>query len=171
MDGYLIVTQSRELITCLATLAMLWHCGSLERRNPADPAVEPVETPGPVISLSIPVPKPLVSVIDSMVAILEGPDMTPIEKEVDHSPLGPGLLTIGAIPPGSGRTLTIRGFDHDGQLVMEGMKNNITISEGDTSRITLNMSLAEGFTQEETARAGDLDPVVSEGETAGGGGG
>ena len=84
MNEYLVVTQSRELITCVAALAMLSHCGSLERRNPADPTVKPVETPGLAISLSIPVPKPLVSVIDSIVAILEGPDMTPIEKEVGH---------------------------------------------------------------------------------------
>ena len=101
-----------------------------------------------------------------MIAILEGPDMATIEKVVGHSPTGPGLLTIGAIPPGSDRTLTIRGFDHQGQLVMEGVKSNITIAEGDTARITISLTLAEGFSQDGEA-PDDPDSVTSTGETAG----
>ena len=159
--------QSRELITTLAVVAFISQCGSLERSNPADPVAESAETSTQALSLLIPVPKPLVSVIDSMVAILEGPDMTTIEKEVSHSPQGPGLLTIGAIPPGSGRTLTIRGFDHEGQLVMEGVQRNITIAEGDTAQVTINLTLAEGFSQDELTTPGDPEPVTSNGETAG----
>ena len=112
-------------------------------------------------------PKALVSVIDSMVAILEGPDMTTIQKVVGHSPTGPGLLTIGAIPPGSDRTLTIRGFDHEGQLVMEGVKSNITIAVGDTARITINLTLAAGFSQDGVETPEEPDPVTSTGGTAG----
>jgi hypothetical protein len=167
-----ILKRSRELVTALAVVALISQCGSLDRRNPADPVVGSTEQPSPALSLLVPVPKALVSVIDSMIAILEGPDMTTIEKVVGHSPNGPGLLTIGAIPPGSDRTLTIRGFDHQGQLIMEGVKSNITIAEGDTARITINMTLAEGFSQddevpEDPEDPDDPDAVTSTGETAG----
>ena len=163
----------KPVFAAIAAAILAAHCNSLERSNPVDPAAEPATSETQSLTLLIPVPKPLVSVIDSMVAILEGPDMTTIAKEVTHSPLGPGLLTIGAISPGSDRTLTIKGFDHDGQLVMEGVKRNITVTKGDTVRVTVNMTLAEGFSQDAdstgaTGGSAEPAPVASGGESPGG---
>ncbi len=162
----------KPVFSAIAAAILAAHCSFLERSNPADPAAESAASQTQTLTLLVPVPKPLVSVLDSMVAILEGPDMTTIEKEVTHSPLGPGLLTIGAISPGSERTLTIRGFDHDGRLVMEGVKRNITVTEGDTVQVTVNLTLAEGFSQDADSTgaasggSGEPGPVTSTGDTA-----
>lgn len=134
----------------LAGLALfLSTCGSLERSNPADPgAADRVDrTSSNALSLVIPLPKPLISVVDSLVAVLEGPGMTPIVKQLEHSPLGPATLTMGAVSPGTGRTLTIFGYDHEGQLIMEGERRNIDIAVGDTTRITINLRLIEGVNE------------------------
>ncbi len=125
-------------------------CGSLERNNPADPGGSaPEHSSGNTLSLVIPLPKPLVSVVDSLVAVLSGPGMTSIVKQLDHSPVGPATLTMGAVSPGTGRTLTIEGYDHDGVLILEGERRNISIVAGDTTIIMINLSLLEGVNEPE----------------------
>ena len=120
---------------------LLCHCGSLERSNPADPAIEYAAGGEQTLSLAVPLPKALVSVVDSMVARLTGPNITPITKSLIHSPLGPATVTIGALEAGGDRVVVVEGYDHDGNLIMMGEKRNITISVGDTTRVVLNLEL------------------------------
>ena len=75
--------------------------------------------------------------------------MAPIVKQLDHSPRGPATLTMGAVSPGTGRILTIEGYDHDGLLILEGERRNISIVAGDTTNITINLSLLEGVNEPE----------------------
>ena len=127
---------------------LLMACGSLERNNPADPGGgEPAESNGNTLSLVVPIPKPLVSVIDSLVAVLSGPGMAPIVKQLEHSPRGPATLIMGAVTPGTGRMLKIEGYDHDGLLIFEGERRNISITAGDTTAVTINLTLTEGVNE------------------------
>lgn len=64
-----------------------------------------------------------------------------IVKELDHSPLGPATLVIGAISPGSGRTLFIEGFDIDGELIVTGVARNIEVVVGNTTRVSISLQL------------------------------
>ena len=135
----------------LAVAFLLGACGSLERSNPVDPgavdsgvSVGSEESNGQSLSLVVPLPKPLVSVVDSLVAVLSGPGMTSIVKRLDFSPLGPATLTMGAVSPGTERVLKIAGYDHGGHLILEGERRNITITAGGTTRVTINLSLLEG---------------------------
>ena len=148
----------------VAAAQLLCACGSLERSNPADPDAGGTrhEPSANALSLVIPLPKPQVSVVDSLVAILEGPGMTPIVKRLDHSPLGPATLTMGAVSPGTGRTLTILGYDHEGLLIMEGERRNIDIAVGDTTRVTINLRLIEGVNEPD---AGGDDGSGDDGST------
>ena len=50
---------------------------------------------------------------------------------------------MGAIPPGSGRTLTLRGFDLDDNLLFEGRQSNISISVGDTTSVVIDLILVQ----------------------------
>jgi len=133
-----------------STTALLWFalllaaslcaaCGAPGRDNPLDPA----NREGASLRLSIPLPKYLAEVVQRVVARLEGPDMQPIEKELDHSPLGPATGTIGAIPPGAGRVLTIEGYDLAGELLFRGEKRDITITSGDTTRVEIELTLVQ----------------------------
>ena len=157
-------------LTCLAvgTIGALIACGSLERDNPADPGGNSPEQSSATntLSLVVPLPKPLVSVVDSLVAILSGPGMTPIVKQLDHSPLGPAMLTMGAVSPGTGRVLTVEGYDHDGVLIFEGQRRNISIVAGDTTRIAINLTLLAGVHAPEpapgTAPPAEEDPPPAE---------
>jgi hypothetical protein len=149
---FIIGSQSIALAVLLIA-----SCGSLERDNPADPGVAPQRLSGNTLSLVVPLPKPLVSVIDSLVAVLSGPGMTPIVKQLDHSPRGPATLTMGAVSPGTERTLTIEGYDHDGVLILEGERRNISIIAGDTTSITINLNLLEGVNEPEPDPEPDPD--------------
>ncbi len=125
-----------------AALAGL-RCGSLERNNPADPAAigEPGEPA--VLSLYLPLPKPLAPVVYRVVATLEGTGVGPIEKELSLSPLGPASGTIGALAPGSDLTLTIRGYDLDDALLFEGTQTGITVTAGDTTTVDIDLVLRQ----------------------------
>ena len=123
--------NSKRRLAVISLALLCSQCGSLQRDNPLDPSASPSENgEAPTLSLVIPLPKELARIVDRIVARLEAPDMTAIVKELDHSPLGPATLTIGAISPGSGRTLIIEGFDIDGQLILIGEKQNIEIVVG-----------------------------------------
>jgi hypothetical protein len=123
------------LVLLLAVL-LCAACSAPERDNPLDPA-----TGGASLSLAIPLPKYLADVVQKVVARLEGPGMQPIVKELDHPPLGPATGTIGAIPPGTGRILTIEGFDLAGELIFKGEKRDLAIAAGDTNRVEIDLVL------------------------------
>ena len=61
-----------------------------------------------------------------------------IVKELDHSPLGPATLVIGAISP---PTLFIEGFDIDGELIVTGVARNIEVVVGNTTRVSISLQL------------------------------
>jgi hypothetical protein len=122
-------------------------CHAIDRDNPVDPAgVDQAVAGGRQsagLTLVVPLPKTLATVVDSLVARLSGPDMTPVVKPLVYpSPLGPATLTIGAISPGVNRTLTIEGYDLTGRLILSGERRDITIVVGDTTRITIDLRLA-----------------------------
>ena len=130
-------------LTLPGVLLLLLACQGLERDNPVDPSAADDEAAGSSLSLAIPLPKALATVVDSLVARLEGPDMVPVVKPLDYpSPLGPATLTIGALSPGEDRTLTIEGYDLTGRLILSGSRSNITVVTGDTTRITIDLRLA-----------------------------
>jgi hypothetical protein len=141
-------TRLKHLLKWQAVLGvalLLGACGSLERSNPVDPgAVDGGDSNGQTLSLVVPVPKPLVSVVDSLVAVLSGPGMSSIVKQLERSPLGPATLRMGAVSPGTERILKIEGYDHAGRLILEGERRNITITAGGTTAITINLNLLEG---------------------------
>jgi len=146
----------------LPGVLLLLACHGLERDNPVDPVVAPdadppADTGGSSLHLAIPLPKALATVVDSLVARLEGPDMVAVVKPLDYpSPLGPATLTIGALSPGQGRTLTIEGYDLTGRLILSGSRSNITVVTGDTTRITLDLRLA--IDPEDLDTPGDATP-------------
>ena len=84
-------------------------CGDLERSNPYDSVRNPES--GATLSLYLPLGKALVTVIHRVEAILTGPNIPTIVKELDLSPLGPATGTIGTLQPGDGFSLTLRGYD------------------------------------------------------------
>ena len=144
----------------IATIALATSCGSPERANPFDPAISGGESSQQTLTLVLSLPKSLATVVDSIVAKLVGPDMPEIVKQLNHSPLGPASLTIGAITPGPNRTLTIEGYDLQGRLIMVGEQRNLTIAVGDTTRVTINLVLTDQFVPEEivTGDEEDTDP-------------
>ena len=129
-----------RLLPALLLAAFLGSgCGAPERNNPLDPA----NREGASLTLAIPLPKYLAAVVQRIVARLEGPGMQPLVKELDHPPLGPATGTIGAIPPGTGRILTIEGYDLGGELLFRGEKRDIVIVAGDTTRVELDLVLVK----------------------------
>jgi len=161
----------RRLTICCAALIALFccQCGSPERDNPFDPARSEEADQRATLSLYLPLPKPLVTVVHRIVAILEGPDIQPIVKELSLSPLGPATATIGTIQPGSGRVLTLRGYDLEDNLIFEGQQEDITISAGDTTRVEIQLELAGALAdtgEEPDGGAPDEEPPdVGDGET------
>ena len=135
-------------------LLLLVHgqCGTLERDNPLDPGGESRQTASTAgqsaadrsaLSLRLPLPKALLGVVDSVVAILEGPDIQPVVKRLSISPLGPATGILGALQPGNGRTLTIEGFDLEGNLIFTGQQTDITIAVGDTTSVQIALRLTQ----------------------------
>lgn len=114
-------------------------CDALERDNPLD--ADGQETA--VLALVVPLPKYLADVVQKVVARLEGPDMAPIVKELSRPPLGPATGTIGAIPPGIGRILTVEGFDLQGELLFRGERRDLTIRARDTTRVEIDLVLVQ----------------------------
>ncbi|MFP6592435.1 MAG: hypothetical protein VCE12_18135, partial [Candidatus Latescibacterota bacterium] len=147
LDSYISpVIRSGGLFLLLA-LALGSHagCHTLDRDNPVDPTIGDGDGDGgdrAGLSLVVPLPKALASVVDSLVAHLSGPGMVTVVKALDFpTPLGPATLTIGAVPPGEGRLLTIEGYDLTGRLILSGERANITVVTGDTTRISIDLRL------------------------------
>ena len=138
----------------LATALAGIRCGPLERSNPADPAAGPQPGEPAALSLYVPLPKPLVPVVYRVVATLEGAEVGPIEKELSLSPLGPASGTIGALAPGSGLTLTIRGYDLKDALLFEGAQSGITITAGDTTTVDIDLILTQPLPADGSGDAG-----------------
>jgi hypothetical protein len=136
---YHLTANYRPLFALLLVAFLYPGCGAPERNNPLDPA----NRQGASLTLNIPLPKYLADVVQRVVARLEGPGMQPLVKELDHSPLGPATGTIGAIPPGTGRILTIEGYDLAGELLFRGEKRDIAIVAGDTTRVELDLVLVK----------------------------
>jgi len=157
------------------------HCGELGRDHPADPYNTPTAETA-TLALRVPLPKALVRVVHRIEALLEGPDMRSISKDLALTPLGPATGLMGAIPPGSGRTLTLRGFDLDDNLLFEGRQSNISISVGDTTSVVIDLILVQEPVDDEpespddsedggdTGDTGDTDDTGDTGDTGGTGG-
>ena len=124
----------------LSTWMAFFHCSELERDNPVDPAVRPAAS-NASISLTIPLSKILLSVVHRVEAILVSADMDSVVKELHISPLGPATGTIGTIPPGSGYALSLVGYDLDGNELFRGMQQNLTITAGDTTTVSIDLAL------------------------------
>ena len=172
LDSYISPVIRSGVLFLLLALALGSHagCHALDRDNPVDPAIgDGGDRAG--LSLVVPLPKALASVVDSLVAHLSGPGMVTVVKALDFpTPLGPATLTIGAVPPGEGRLLTIEGYDLTGRLILSGERANITIVTGDTTRISIDLRLtidpSELDVPDTTAAAGVTPtPEETEGET------
>jgi len=122
----------------------LWAtaCGQLERSNPYGIRDQQAEQPVAAVALQIPMAKALAIVVYRVEAILAGPGSPTIIKQLDISPLGPATGVIGTSAPGEGFSLTLRGYDTDGELLFEGGAENITIAEGDTVLVEIELYLA-----------------------------
>lgn len=143
LDSYISPVIRSGILFLLLALALGSHagCHTLDRDNPVDPAIgDGGDRAG--LSLVVPLPKALASVVDSLVAHLSGPGMMAVVKAFDFpTPLGPATATIGAVPPGEGRLLTIEGYDLTGRLILSGERANITIVTGDTTRVSIDLRL------------------------------
>ena len=109
-------------ITYTLCIATLWAtaCGQLERSNPYGIRDQQAEQPVAAVALQIPMAKALAIVVYRVEAILAGPGSPTIIKQLDISPLGPATGVIGTSAPGEGFSLTLRGYDTDGDLLFEG---------------------------------------------------
>ena len=131
-------------ITHTLCIATLWAtaCGQLERSNPYDTRDQQAEQPVAAVALQIPMAKALAIVVYRVEAILAGPSSPTITKQLDVSPLGPATGIIGTSAPGEGFSLTLRGYDTEEDLLFEGVAENITIVEGDTVLVEIELYLA-----------------------------
>ncbi len=138
-------TSCRRLLTAslIAGLVCGFGCAGLERDNPFDTdGTASQAAPEAALTLAVPLPKALATVVDSLVAHLEVPDTPTVIKELTYdTPLGPALLTIGALSPGGSVTLTIEEYDLDGRLILSGTQTDITIAANDTTRISIDLRL------------------------------
>ena len=131
-------------ITCTLCIATLWAtaCGQLERSNPYATRDQQAEQPVAAVALQIPMVKALAIVVYRVEAILAGPGSPTITKQLDVSPLGPATGIIGTSAPGKGFSLTLRGYDTEGDLLFEGVAENIIIVESDTVLVEIELYLA-----------------------------
>ena len=168
-----MVSERVKFPFLLLILLVCFQCGPLERDNPLDPATPDQvslfaeeETmglePSAALTLTLPLPKLLIIVIHRVVATLTGPDFQPIIKELTVSPVGPAFGTIGTIQPGQSRSLTLEGFDLEGNLLFTGSQDDITIVAGDTARVEILLQLTQplppdGGTTDEPDDGGTTD--------------
>lgn len=130
-----------RLTHLLLVLCLVLACQTAERDNPVDPQVS-ADGEGANLALVVPLPKLLATVVDSLVARLSAPDIPTVVKPlIFTTPTGPAVLTIGAVAPGTGRTLTIEGYDLTGRLILAGERRDITVAVGDTTRVNIDLRL------------------------------
>ena len=131
-------------ITYTLCIATLWAtaCGQLEPSNPYDTRDQQAEQPVAAVALQIPMAKALAIVVYRVEAILAGPGSPTVTKQLYVSPLGPATGIIGTSDSGEGFSLTLRGYDTEGDLLFEGGAENITIVEGDTVIVEIELYLA-----------------------------
>ena len=159
-----IAPRLRSALTPLLCSALFYHCSSAPPERPLAPSEQ---TPTAGISLSVPLPKALVIVVDKVVATLEVPGLQTIVKELTVTPLGPATGIIGPLPPSTGLTVTLSGFDLDGELLFNGQRRGLAITAGDTTRVTIELILVQEIDLEEPEPA--AAPVADPGEEPGGG--
>ena len=153
----------------LFTWMAFFRCSELERDNLVDPAVRP-EALGSTISLTIPLSKILLSVVHRVEAILVSAEMDSVVKELNISPLGPATGTIGTVPPGSGYALSLVGYDLDGNELFRGEQNNITITAGDTTTVSIDLALTttnDTSGSSDAAESGNQQPAAEDSEENG----
>jgi len=133
--------RALQLAAGLALLGAWSRCSAPDTPTAAGTPSEPPGGLGAGVRLELALPKPLISVVDSIVAILDGPLPNPVVKNLEHSPGGPAVAVIGAIVPGTGFSLEVRGYDHDGQMILAGSQDGIAVTAGDTIQVTLVLEL------------------------------
>ena len=74
------------------------HCGELGRDHPADPYNTPTAETA-TLALRVPLPKALVRVVHRIEALLEGPDMRSISKDLALTPWDRPPALWGRFPP------------------------------------------------------------------------
>ena len=153
------IAQLRPALALLLCSTLVCHCSSAAPERPLAPS-EQMPTAG--ISLSVPLPKALVIVVDRVVATLEVPGLQTIVKELTVTPLGPATGIIGALPPSTGLTITLNGYDLDGELLFNGQRRGLAITAGDTTRVTIELILVQEIDLEEPEPADT--PVTEPGE-------
>ena len=131
----------RPILLAIVLGTLHGGCGELERSNPYHIRAQEDEEPTASLALRIPMAKALAIVVSRVEAVLAGPGSPTITKELDISPLGPATGFIGTSAPGPGFSLTLRGYDTDGELLFEGSMENITIVEGDTTLVEVDLFL------------------------------
>ena len=80
---------------------------------------------------------------------------------------GAGSVRCIPIPPSTGLTVTLSGFDLDGELLFNGQRRGLAITAGDTTRVTIELLLVQEIALEEPEPADA--PVADPGEEPGGG--
>lgn len=130
------------LAAAVAALTAWSRCSAPEPPLAPVAGEEPAADAG--LRLELALPKPLVSVVDSIVAVLAGPLSNPVVVPLSHTPSGPAAAVLGAIVPGEGFSLTVEAYDHDGQLILRGEQDGITVAAGDTVAVALLLELVSG---------------------------
>ncbi|MEW6751069.1 MAG: hypothetical protein AB1505_08825 [Candidatus Latescibacterota bacterium] len=177
MEAFLVRLRLASFVLVAAGLP---QCSVPERDNPLDPAAHSGAGGGSSLVLQVPLPKELAGVVHRVVATLQAPDQPPITRELAVSPLGPATGTMSVLAPGSGRTLTLSGYDVEGNLLFTGQQTGITISARHTTHVEITLELVAqppadtsgvatpGVTPADSAQTGT--PGGSPADTTGSGG-
>jgi len=127
-------------VLCVA-IYIFSACSSIERSNPYD--ANGINYESTALRINLPIAKAVSAVIHKITAILESPETQPITKDLTLNPLGPATGTITTLKPGNNYTLTLQGFDTGGALLFEGNSVGISIAEGDTTLVEVNLALSQ----------------------------
>ena len=127
-------------VLCVA-IYIFSACSSIERSNPYD--ANGINYESTALRINLPIAKAVSAVIHKITAILESPETQPITKDLTLNPLGPATGTITTLKPGNNYTLTLQGFDTGGTLLFEGNSVGISITEGDTTLVEVNLALSQ----------------------------
>jgi len=130
-------------LAALLALVQLAACGVPRPDGPLEPTAATVDpAQAQPLQVWVSLPKALLGVVHRVLAVLTGPGQEPIVRQLSVSPLGPATGTLGALQPGSGRTLTIVAFGVDGDTLFVGLQENITIAVGETTAVHVQLEPA-----------------------------